>query len=64
MQKKPWVSKTVLVNSLTLIGSLVAVVSGSDLIQEYPQAIAVLGAVASAVNIGLRFLTSVPLSLK
>jgi len=52
------VSKTFWVNALMLSASVVACVAGSDVVAEYPQVIAALGAVGGLVNIALRFLTS------
>lgn len=60
--KKPSQSKTIWANGIVLLVALLGVVAGSDLIAEYPVAVAgVIGAV-SVLNIALRFLTGKPLS--
>jgi hypothetical protein len=38
--------------------------TNSELIQAYPEVVAVMGSVLAAVNIGLRWLTNLPLSAK
>jgi len=60
--KKPWFSKTLVINGLTLAASLLAVAQGSELIAEYPRTAAAIGATLAAVNIALRFVTSLPVS--
>lgn len=60
---KSWIkSKTIIVNSLTLAASLLAVVGGSDVIAEYPRAVAGVAAALAAVNIALRFVTYLPVA--
>lgn len=59
---KSWfASKTIIVNALTLAASLLSVAGGSELIQQYPRASAAIVAALAAVNIGLRFITALPI---
>jgi hypothetical protein len=61
-KSKPfWQSKTILVNSLTLAASVIALVAGSDLIADHPGLTAALGVVLGGVNLVLRFVTSKPI---
>ena len=61
---KSWAaSKTVRVNMLTMLISIVGVVAASDLIQDYPQVVAVLtGIVVPMLNVFLRWVTDQPIS--
>lgn len=59
---KSWfASKTIIVNALTLAASLLTVASGSDLIQQHPKVAAGIVAALASVNIGLRFITALPI---
>lgn len=59
---KPWfLSKVLIVNGLTLAGGLLATLAGSDLIAANPQVAAGIASAIAAVNIGLRFITSLPI---
>lgn len=60
--KKPSQSKTIWANGLVLLVSILGVVAGSDLIAEYPIAVAAIVGAVSVLNIALRFLTGKPLS--
>jgi hypothetical protein len=59
--KSPLASRTVWFNILTLVAGVAAYVAGSDVMAEYPAVVPVFAAVAGAVNIVLRFLTSKPI---
>lgn len=61
---KAFKSKTLIVAYLTLIASTLQLWSGSDLIAQYPQVIAVIGTVLGAVQLVLRYATTLPLSDK
>lgn len=64
MDSKPWyLSKTVWVNVLTLVATVIGTVSGWDFIKSHPDVMAGLLMASSAVNVALRFLTSVPATL-
>ena len=58
--KKAWWSKSNLFGVLQIATSVVAVFAGSELIQQYPKAVASIGIVSGGITILLRFLTSVP----
>ena len=65
MESKPfWESRTLWVNLLTTGISVLGLVAGSDLIAEYPRAVAAIAALIGVANIVLRFLTTVPVSVK
>jgi hypothetical protein len=59
---KSWAaSKTIIVNSLSLAAGLLTVAAGSELVAQYPRAAAVVASALAAVNIGLRFVTYLPI---
>jgi hypothetical protein len=59
---KSWtVSKTVIVNALSLAAGLLATAAGSDLVAQYPKTATIIGSALAAVNIVLRFVTVEPL---
>lgn len=60
--KKPSQSKTIWANGIMLLVSILGVVAGSELIAEYPVAVAGIAGAVSVLNIALRFLTGKPLS--
>lgn len=57
-------SKTVIVNVLMVVASVLAVLQGHEVIVENPQVVAGIGAVMGVVNVVLRFLTTKPVSQK
>ena len=58
--KKLWYSKTSIFGVLQLAAGTLALFSGSDLIQQHPQAVAAVAAASGVITIGLRFITSLP----
>lgn len=62
MNDKPWyLSKMIWFNALTTASGVIAVLSDSPLVADHPQIVAGLMALAGVINIGLRFLTVLPL---
>jgi hypothetical protein len=59
--KNPLKSKTLWVNMLVLGAGVLGYMQGHAVIQEYPQVVAIFGAVVGALNIALRFVTSKPI---
>jgi hypothetical protein len=59
--KKLWYSKTSIFGALQLAAGTLALFAGSDLIQQYPQAVAAIAAASGVVTIGLRLITSLPI---
>jgi len=59
--KSPLKSRTVLMNMLVLAVGLVGYAAGADVMEAYPQTVAILVAVGGALNIALRFLTTEPI---
>lgn len=53
-------SKTVLVNSLTVVAGTLGYWAGHDVIAENPQTVAALVAVTGVVNVILRLVTTLP----
>jgi len=60
--KNPLKSKLNILGALQLAASLCALLGGSELIQQYPKAVAVIGGISGVVTIVLRFYTSLPVS--
>ena len=58
--KKVWYSKTNIFGALQLAAGTLALFAGSELIQQYPKAVAVIAAASGVVTIGLRLVTSLP----
>jgi len=58
--KKVWYSKTSIFGMLQLAAGTLALFAGSDLIQQYPKAVAAIAAASGVVTIGLRLITSIP----
>lgn len=61
---KAFKSKTLIVGWLTLIASTLTLWSGSEVVAQYPQVVAGLGAALGVVTLVLRYLTVLPLSEK
>lgn len=61
---KAFKSKTLIVGWLTLIASTLTLWSGSEVVAQYPQVVAGLGAVLGVVTLMLRYATTLPLSDK
>lgn len=60
MAKSVWKSKTFWTNMLVLGAGVAGYVAGHDVIQEYPQIVAGLGAAVGLLNIILRLVTTQP----
>ena len=60
--KNPLTSKLNILGMLQVASSVLALLVGSEVIQQYPKAVAVLVGVSGVVTIVLRFMTSVPIS--
>lgn len=63
MSKSLWQSKTFWVNAITAIVGVLTVLSGSDLVADYPQTIAALVAAQGILNILLRIITDTSIKL-
>ena len=62
MEKKSILkSKTVWINALILAAGIAGFIGGHEVITEYPQVVAIFGAVQGAVNIALRLITTQPI---
>lgn len=59
--KSPLKSKTLWVNLLVLAAGVAGYVAGHEVMVDYPQVIAILGAVVGGINIALRFITTTPI---
>jgi len=57
-------SKTLIVNWGALVAATLTLWTNSELVTQYPEVVAALGAVLAGVNIVLRWLTTLPLSEK
>ena len=62
MSKSLSKSKTFWVNALVMAGAAIAGMLGCDVIQEYPQLMAIFAAAVGGINIALRLVTSKPIS--
>lgn len=60
--KSPLTSKTNMLGMLQVASSVLALLAGSEVIQQYPKAVAAIIGVSGVVTIVLRFMTSVPIS--
>lgn len=60
--KNPLTSKLNILGALQLAASVCALLGGSELIQQYPKAVAVIAGISGVVTIVLRFMTSLPVS--
>lgn len=64
MGKKPiYKSKTFWVNTLTAIAGVLTAAGGSEFIQAHPQIVGIGASVLGVVNVGLRLISKVPVSL-
>jgi hypothetical protein len=61
---KLFASKTLIVNVGALIAGTITLWLNSPVITEYPRVVAILGTILAAVNVVLRYLTTLPLSEK
>lgn len=61
---KAFKSKTLIVGWLTLVASTLTLWSGSEVVAQYPQAVATIGAILGVVTLILRYVTVLPLSDK
>lgn len=59
--KKWYQSKTIIVNLLAAVVAVAGAAQGTDLIAEYPTAVAMFGALVSGANILLRLVTNLPI---
>lgn len=59
--KNPWLSKTYWFGALQVISAILLLLLDSDLIRQYPNAIATIGLVSGIVTIILRNFTSLPI---
>ena len=59
-KKSLWKSRTFWTNMIVLAAGITGYVGGHEVIQEYPQVVAIAGAVVGALNIVLRFVTTKP----
>lgn len=57
-------SKTLIFNILVAAAAVFTALQGTDLIAAHPQAVAWIGSAIGVVNLGLRWLTVMPLSDK
>lgn len=61
MKKSALQSKTIWVNLLVLGAGIIGYVQGHEVIQDYPQAMAIMAAAVGALNLVLRFVTNKPI---
>jgi hypothetical protein len=57
-------SKTIMVNVMLVAVSALAAVHGHEVMVQYPEVVAAVGAVMGGLNVALRFLTTKPVSQK
>lgn len=60
MGKSVFKSRTMWTNLLVLAAGVAGYLGGHDIIAEYPQVVAILGAIVGGINIALRFVTTEP----
>ena len=62
MNGKPLIkSRTFWTNMLVLAAGVAGYLGGHEIIADYPQVVAILGAVVGGINIALRFITTEPI---
>ena len=59
--KRWWQSKTVILNGLTAASAVLATLAGQQIIADNPRLAAGVAAGIAVVNIGLRFVTVLPI---
>lgn len=57
-------SKTIIVNTLTVIVGTLGFWAGNDVIAQHPEAVSALVAAVGALNVVLRLVTAIPVSDK
>lgn len=62
--KWAFLSRTILVNSATTALSVLALIQGQNWIVDYPRVVAGIGVAIGALNVYLRFVTTVPVTVK
>ena len=62
--KKMAKSKTIIVNSLTVVVGTLGYLAGNEVIAQHPEVVSALVAAVGALNVFLRLVTSIPISQK
>lgn len=58
--KKLMKSKTIIVNSLTVVVGVLGFLQGHEVIAAYPEVVAGIVAAVGVLNVALRFITTIP----
>lgn len=58
--KKLMKSKTIIVNGLTVVIGVLGYLQGHEIIAQYPGVVASIVAAMGILNVGLRFVTTIP----